>query len=177
MVFTTQKRTYYGVIIDDYTKTWGGLDYNTFLMDEIVNENLNYTDTTDADDIRFLLPFSPASSYVIDGVVEGFFAVYNAHAADTSTLNSYTVSLKKTADVPSAETTLATMSNTLSSETIAKETYGYYPIYFDVDQKTVDAEDELLLLYLSMDFTDGDLEWSHANDSANIDLEVSIPFP
>lgn len=176
MVFTTQKQTFYGIQMDDWTYTWAGLDYNNYLMSEMINENLNYTATTDNDAIRYLMPFSPASSYVIDGLVEGFFCVYNADTGTASTFNSYTISLKKTKDVPSAEETLGTMVNAVA-DTVAVSSYAYYPIYFWVDEKEIDAEDELLLLYMTMDFTNGDLEWSHANVTDPYDLTVKIPFP
>ena len=180
MVFNTQKVTLYGIQMDDYTKSWGGVNYNTFLMGSFPDliADYNSTDRTDADELRFLYMIAPDNKYVIDGVVDGAVVFYNAHAADSTTLTSYTVSLRKTGDLPSSEVTLGTMTNAVG-DTILKETYGTYPIHFNVDGDDDDkhvGEDELLLLYISIDHTGGDLEFSHANDTANKDLIINIPI-
>lgn len=174
MVFDTQKETYYGMYLTDWTYSWGGRSYNNYLMTEFVDENLRYNSTTDADDIRYLLPYAPGNVYVIDGWCEGFFTVYNADGSNSTTFDSYDVYLKKTEDAADSEETLGTMSVS-PDDTVNIESYGTYPIYFDVDEQSV-SEGELLLLHLNMSFTDGDLEWSHANDSSNVDLEIKIPI-
>jgi hypothetical protein len=180
MAFDTRKLTLYGIQMDDYTKTWGSIAYNTFLMDgypELVAD-YNVTETTDSDTLRFLYMVSPDNVYVVDGVVDGAIVLYNAHASDSTTLTSITTSLRKTDDTPSNETTLGTQTNTVS-DTILKETYVTYPFYFSVDGSNTDLhvkEDELLLLYFSLSHSGGDLEFSHANDSSNKDLIINIPI-
>jgi len=180
MAFDTRKVTLNGIQMDDYTKSWGGVNYNTFLMEnypELIAD-YNSTATTDADTIRFLYPIAPDNVYVIDGVVDGAIVLYNAHAADSTTLTSITTTLKKTADVPSSEVTLGSQANTVS-DTILKEAYATYPINFSVDGSDTAKhvkEDELLLLYLELSHSGGDLEFSHANDSTNKDLIINIPI-
>lgn len=180
MAFDTRKVTLNGIQMDDYTKSWGGINYNTFLMQsypELIAD-YNFTDTTDADEIRFLYMVAPDNVYVVDGVVDGAVTFYNAHATDSTTLTSYTVSLKKTDDVASNETTLGAMTNAVG-DTILKTAYGTYPIHFNVDGSDTDKHikaDELLLLYISIAHTGGDLEFSHANDSTNKDLIINIPI-
>jgi hypothetical protein len=144
-------------------------------MKDIVDANLDYSSTTDADTLRFIYMESPANAFVIDGIVSGFFVVYNADASNSSTLDSYTVSLRSTPDASSSETTLGSMTNSVS-KTVGTESYYYAPIYFDVDEKDI-GNDEKLLVYLSISHTSGDLEFSHANDSTSPDLQIQIPFP
>lgn len=180
MAFDTKKLTLYAIQMDDYTKSWGGVNYNTFLMGNYPElcADYNITDTTDADTLRFLYMVAPDSVYVVDGVVEGEVVFYNAHAADSTTLTSFTVSLRKTGDVPSNETTLGTVTSTVS-DTILKETYGTYPFFFSVDGSDIAKHvtaDELLLVYLEISHSGGDLEFSHANDSTNKDLIINIPI-
>lgn len=180
MAFDTRKLTLYGIQMDDYTKSWGGVNYNTFLMQsypELIAD-YNFTDTTDADELRFLYMVAPDNVYVIDGLVDGAVTFYNAHAGDSTTLTSITTTLKKTADVPESEVTLGTQTNTVS-DTILKETYATYPFFFSVDGSNTAKhvkEDELLLLYFSISHSGGDLEYSHANDSTNKDLIINIPI-
>ena len=180
MAFDTRKLTLYGIQMDDYTLSWGGVNYNTFLMDsfpELVAD-YNFTETTDADTLRFLYMVAPDNVYVIDGTVDGAIVFYNAHAADSTTLTSITTTLKKTNDVPSNETTLGSQTNTVS-DTILKETYATYPFFFDVDGSDTDKhviENEVLLLYIEISHSGGDLEFSHANDTSNKDLIINIPI-
>jgi hypothetical protein len=180
MAFDTKKLTLYAIQMDDYSKSWGGISYNTFLMDGFPElcADYNITETTDADSLRFLYLTAPDNVYVVDGVVDGAIVFYNAHAADSTTLTSITTSLRKTADVPSSETTLGSQANTVS-DTILKEAYATYPFYFTVDASDDDKhvkEGELLLLYIEISHSGGDLEFSHANDSLNKDLIINIPI-
>lgn len=166
--------------MNDYTKSWGGVNYNTFLMDAYPElcADYDYTGTTDADTLRFLYMIAPDSVYVVDGVVDGEIVFYNAHASAAATLTDFTVSLRKTEDVPSNETTLGSVTSTVS-DSIAAQTYATYPFFFSVDGSDENKHvtiNELLLLYLAINHTDGDLEFSHTNDSTSKDLIINIPI-
>ena len=180
MAFDVKKLTLNAMQMDDYTKSWGGVDYNTFLFESwpTLIADYNVTATTDADSIRYLYPIAPDTKYVIDGLVEGAIVFYNADAGTASTLTSFTVSLKKTDDVPSNETTIGTVTSTVS-DSIAAETYGTYPFYFSCDGSDTDKHvgaDELMLVYVEISHSGGDLEMSHASDSSNQDLIITIPI-
>lgn len=180
MAFDTKKLTLYGIQMNDYTKSWGGIDYNTFLMGAYPELCVDYDfdERTDIDTLRFLYMVAPDNVYVVDGVVDGAIVFYNAHAADSTTLTSITTSLRKTGDAPSSETTLGSQANTVN-DTIVKETYATYPFFFDVDGSDTTKnvkEDELLLLCVEISHSGGDLEFCHGNDTANKDLIINIPI-
>ncbi|MCK5018099.1 MAG: hypothetical protein KAS32_13665 [Candidatus Peribacteraceae bacterium] len=180
MTFDTKKLTLYPIQMDDYQKSWGGVDYKIFLMENFPEmcADYNFTDVTDADTLRMLYMSSPDNVYVVSGVVSGEIVFYNAHAGESATLTSFTVSLRKTDDVASNETTLGSKTSAVG-DSIAAETYQTYPFFFDVDASD-DAKHvkklEYMLLYLSIDHTGGNLKFSHANDSSSKDLIINIPI-
>ena len=175
-VFNTKYQTLYGMQLDDWTKSWGGVSYNTYLTEQsdYFNGNLNNTATTDADDIRFLYPKAPSNTYYLDGLLEGFFTVYNADGGSTATFTSYTAYLKYTEDASDSEVTIESFANTVS-DSIGTTSYGVYPIMMFLEHEEIPKATRLLL-HINIVHSGGDLEFSHANDDTNHDLMVRIPF-
>ena len=114
-MITRQYQTYYGIHLNHHEETWGGNTYNKILVKEYPHEDLSTTDTTDATSITFLLPQMYMYKYYLDGITEGWFTLYNQDTSNSATLDSFTVSLLKTEDVPNDETTLGSKTMSLSS--------------------------------------------------------------
>ena len=176
--------TYYGIKLEHYTYSWGGITYggpNTIhygiLVKEFPDEYLVSVPTTDANSMSFLYPRPIVPKGYIDGTAEGHFSVYNVHSSTTSTVTSYTVALKKTNDVPSNETTLGSYSATLSTASeVLPEDYLNLPFYIQLVEQELNAE-EKLILYITWHGTDEDnLCFSHENDSNIIDIKIKVPF-
>ena len=175
-MITRQYQTYYGIHLNHHEETWGGNTYNKILVKEYPHEDLSTTDTTDATSITFLLPQMYMYKYYLDGITEGWFTLYNQDTSNSATLDSFTVSLLKTEDVPNDETTLGSKTMSLSSDnTINASSYLKVPIFIFLDKQVVEAGNKLILK-LEVSTTGGDVVFSHANDSTNQDVKIKIPY-
>jgi len=175
-MITRQYQTYYGIHLDHHEEVWGGNTYNKILVKQYLNADISTTDTTDATSITFLLPQMYMYKYYLDGMTEGWFTLYNQDTSNNATLDSFTVSLLKTEDVPNAEVALGSKTMNLSSNnTISKSGYLKVPIFIYLDKQVVEAGNKLLLR-LEISTTGGDVIFYHANDSSNEDVKIKIPY-
>jgi len=171
-----QYQTYYGVHFNHHEEVWAGNTYNKLLVKEYPHQDISTTDTTDATEISFLLPQMYMYKYYLDGVTDGWFTLYNQDGSNSATLNSFTVSLIKTQDVPSAEVVLGSKTMSLTSNnTINASSYIKIPIFITLDKQVVEAGNKLILR-ITIDTTGGDVVFSHANDSTNQDVKIKIPY-
>jgi len=171
-------KTYYAIHLNHWSETWGGVTYNKLLVKDFPDSNLVSTATTKASSIDFLYPRLVENKYILDGLAEGHFTLYNDNASTVTTVTAYTVSVKKTDDVPSNETILGSYTKNISSDnSVATRSYLTLPIYMTTSNTpkiSVDANEKLIL---HIEFTGGsDLCISHANDSDNIDIEIKLPY-
>ena len=174
--YLPQYNTYYGVYLNHIDETWGGLTYNKILVTEFPNEYLSTTSYELGQTARLLYLTLWKNKYYIDGIVEGHVSLYNESSTGSATLTSFTVSLRKTDDVPSNETVLGSYTKTISSDNIInKEDYLTLPVYMNVDKQLID-EGEKLLIYLEHNASAASVGWAHANDSTTIDMQIKIPF-
>jgi hypothetical protein len=91
---------YYGVKLQHYTYSWGGITYgginnNGILVKDFPNEYLISVVTTNVLTMKFLYPRPITPKAYIDGTAEGHFSIYNKHSTTTSNVTSYIVYLKK----------------------------------------------------------------------------------
>ena len=175
-MITRQYQTYYGIHLDHHEEIWAGNNYNKILVKEYLNADVSTSDSTDATSITFLLPQMYMYKYYLDGVTRGWFTIYNQSTTDDATLDSYTVTLLKTEDVPNAEVTLGSKTMSLSSNnSIPTTSFLKIPVFITLDKQVVEAGNKLLLK-LEISTTGGDVVFYHANDSSNEDVKIKIPY-
>jgi len=168
-------KTYYGIHLNHYSTTWAGNTYNKILVTEFPDSNLVSTDTTNASSADFLYPRLISNKAYIDGVAEGHITLFN-NGSSSTTVTSFTVSLKKTDDVPSNETVLGSYTASISSDnSVAASGYLTLPFFMPIDKQTLD-ENEKMILHVEYVSGSSDMCIAHANDSSNIDIRIKIPF-
>ena len=178
--------TYYGVHLNHYSYTWGGTTYHKLLTKEYPSEELQSTASTQTDTATFLYPRLVGNPTYIDGVAEGHITLFNSSSGASATLDDYTVTLKKTDDVPNNETTLGTYAYTPSGDNIiwkngevsddgTKSDTLVLPVYIPISKKKVDV-DEKLLLTISYNSTNGTVWIGHYNGTSPDDIKISIPY-
>lgn len=178
MSVTRMYTTYYGVDLNHYSDTWGGVTYNKILVKEYPNEFLStVSNTLDDDSITFMYPTLYKNKYYLDGVAEGHLSIYNQHSTTTYQVTDFTVNIKKTDDVPNNETTIGTYTKTLSANNdVPPEDYLTLPIYINIEKQIVNPS-ERILLNLEITHNGGnDVGFSHWNDSSIPDLKIKIPY-
>lgn len=164
--------------LDHYNHSWGGVNYTTFLLTEFPDSNLVSTVTTKTTTMDFIYPRKIGQND-IDGVAEGHFTLYNSESSGTA-ITAYTITLYKTADIPTSMTALGSYTNTLSSDNfITAYNYLTLPIYMDIthDPDNPSLEnDEKLVLRISYTSMGSNVCICHANDSTSVDIKIKIPF-
>lgn len=168
---------YYGIQLDHYSYTWGGNTYNKLLTQDYPSEDLISTTSTQDTTANFLYPKLVGNPAYIDGIAEGHITVSNTHAADAMTISSYTVTLKKTDNVPSNETTLGAWANDISAgdNIVSAASYLTLPVYIDITKKKIDI-DEKLIFCIEVTATGGTLNIEHYNGSDPDDIKIKIPY-
>jgi len=175
--------TYYGIKLAHYTYSWGGKTYggsniDGLLVKDFPSEYLVSVPTTPENEMQFLYPRPITPKAFIDGTAEGHFSIYNNSTATAYSVTSYSVSIKKTNDVPSNEEVLGSYYGLISTDnSVPTEDWLTLPFFIQLSEKELNA-DEKIILYLtfSSDDTIGDLCFGHDNDSSIIDVMVKIPF-
>jgi len=173
------EQTYYAVHINHITESWGGVNYNKILVKDYMNADLVSTVSTAATTASFLYPELIKNSYYLDGRASGHFTLHNAHASETSTVSAYTVSLLKTADVPSATVTLGSFSNTITADnTIVAHDFLVLPIAMDIshDDAEIGAGEKLILKIEITATSGGTLEICHSNFSDDESIKITLPI-
>ena len=173
MGITRQYQTYYGYYLNHWQETWG-TNYNTLLDKNYPDPDASAKDTSDASNpITFLYPLLVKNQYYIDGRAEGVFTLWNRGAGGT-TITEFTITLLKI-DIAGTPTDLKSEQVTLSSNNvIASKGYLSFQFYLNVVKQKVKANEKLAL---KISITGGDdLCWSHANDSAEKDVWIKIPY-
>jgi len=172
-----QYRVYYAIHLNHYSYPWGGTTYNKLLVTEYPNYDLSSVTFTQASTAKFLYPRLVGNPTYVDGVAEGHFFLWNSHAADTTTINSYTVTLIKTPNVSDNETTLGIDAETLTANnTIVAKGTLCLPIYMNIDHIKLSKNDKIIL---QIDYTDdgaGTVNIIHDNDSTLEDIKIKIPY-
>jgi len=168
-------KTYYAIHLNHYSTAWAGNTYNKILVTEFPDENLVSTVTTNATSADFLYPRLITNKTYLDGVAEGHITLYN-NGSTTTTVTNFTVSLKKTDDVPNNETVLGSYTKSISADNnIASSNYLTLPFYMPIDKQTLN-ENEKLIFHIEYTTDSSDLCISHANDSSNIDIKIKVPY-
>ena len=182
MPIEAQYVTYYGIHLYHYSYPWGGNTYNKLLVTEFPNENLENKSVTSSNDVTFIYPRLVGNPVHVDGVAEGHITLYN-NTADVGgggsnvTINSYTVSLKKTADVPGAEEILGSYTHSLvTSNSLGGYQYLTLPVYIVIEKKKLEANEKILLNITFNSDGGGVPNISHALDPDNIDIQIKIPY-
>ena len=181
MPLVRQFQTYYVINLNHYAMPWGGSTYSKIMTKDFPSEYLvadDYTlDGTKA--AAFLHPVSVLNAYYIDGLAEGHFSIYNESTVTAFAVTAYVATLKKTPDVPGAASTLGAYSGSISSDNdVLTEDYFTLPILINVDHELVEAAERLILelSYTCATDTFNATGIAHANDSANIDGQIKVPF-
>ena len=176
MAVTRQYQTYYAISLTHHSETWGGVTYNKILVKEFPDSYLKSIDTTNAASANFLYPMLYKNRYYLEGQAEGHITLYNSHVSNTATVTAYTVSLKKTKDVPSSEDTIGTYTKSISTDnSVATTSYLTLPVYMNISKSLVDAS-EKLILHIEYTSTGGTMNVAHANDSTDIDIKIKLPY-
>lgn len=168
-------KEYYGIHLNHYSTVWGGNTYNKIMVTDYPDANLVSTVTTMSGSARFLYPRVITNKCYVDGVAEGHITLYNT-GSTTTTCTYYSVSLIKTDDVPSNETTLGFYSATISSDNSMTTSSRYLtlPFFMSINKQVLN-ENEKILVYIT--HTSGaSVCISHANDSSNVDIRIKVPF-
>ena len=177
MSVTRQYKVYYGIFLNHWSDTWGGITYNEILVKEYPNEYLSAVSNSMVSDITFMYPSLYKNRYYLDGTLEGHLSIYNDSSTVTYTVTGYSVELRKTDDVPSNETVVGSYTGSLSANnTVVPEDYLTLPIYMNISKQLVEPNERLLL---HMTFTGSDythLGFSHWNDSSIPDLKIKVPY-
>ena len=168
-------KTYYGIHLNHYSTSWGGNTYHKILVTEFPDSNLVSTDTTNTSSADFLYPRLITNKAYLDGVAEGHITIYN-NGSSATTVTNFTVSLKKTDDVPSNETVLGSYTANISSDnSIPSSGYLTLPFFMPIDKQTLD-ENEKLIFHVEYTSNSNDLCIAHANDSNNVDIKIKVPY-
>ena len=176
-----QMQTYYAIHLEHFSLDWSGDIYDTLLVKDFPSEYLSGDYSQDVRELAFIYPSMYSAKYYLDGIAEGYFSVFNSSTGtdDTGTVSSYTVTLESTPDAVGEETTIFTITRTVSTaNSVASSSYLSLPIYAPIDAKLVNA-DEKLILTLSFTGTQpssGYLGIACANDATNIDNLIKIPY-
>ena len=179
-MYAAQYQTYYAVHLNHHTESWGAASWNKILVTSVVDENLvqtGSTSITSSTTVSFLYPPLIQSKYYLDGVAEGHFTLYKK-GTGTGWINQYSVTLLKL-DEAGNYTTLASISETTGSITIATLNYLTLPIYMNISQAVVN-EREKLVLRIGVTCSNGTpsigMQVSHELYSDAKDIEISLPF-
>jgi len=177
MGLTKLYQTYYAVELDHVGESWGGNTYTKLLVTEYPDDAIESTASTQSADVTFLYPTIVANVYYLDGIAEGYITLQNCHASNTATVTSYTVTLKKTEDVPSAETTLGSYTQSISTDNTIAAVTGELrlPVYMNISHQKV-TENEKLLLNITYVSTGGTVYVKHELDSSDPDIKIKVPY-
>jgi len=168
---------YYGINLNHYQYTWGGISYNNFLLTEYPDSNLVSTVTTNITTLDFIYPRLITNKTYLDGTAEGHFTLYNNDPSSATAISSYTVTLLKTTDVPSSIETIGSYTNDISSTSniIASKGYLTLPIYIVISKKPLN-ENEKIILRIAYTSSNTNICICHANDNSDVDIKIKIPF-
>lgn len=179
MGVTRQYQEYYMIYLDHWQEDWAGSSYNSLLVKNFPSQYVESTATLSSSytDMTYIYPSMYANKYYLDGIAEGHFSLFNISTSNTADLDSYTVTLKKSPDVPNSEETLGTVTKTLTSEnTVGTEKFITPPFYMNIDKQLVEANEKLLF---KIEFTasgSGSLCIACANDSSDPDTKLRLPY-
>ena len=169
-----QYQTFYGIDLDHYEEVWAGTTYTKILVKDYPDSDLKSTVSTKTDSASFIYPMVYENVYYLDGIATGHITLYNDTGSAT-TVTDYTVTLKKTDDVPSNETVLGSYSHTLSTgSSITAADWLTLPIKINLNKQVIEANEKLILT-ISYTCTDN-IAISHENDSTLEDIKIKIPF-
>jgi len=184
MANVRQYQTYFGVHLVHWEQEWGNIAYNKMLTKSlpVADDFIETEDYTAEHNASFLYPLKYLNAYYLDGLLEGWFSIYNSNALTTYDIESYTVKLQKSNNIQAVPTDLVSYTNTLSTvSTVPTESYLTMPIYVDINHQLIE-ENEKLILYVEITATtDTDtpknLSVAHANTTTGgVDLQIKIPY-
>jgi hypothetical protein len=177
-----QYQTYYGIHLVHYEHDWGAVSYNKILSKSLPvgDDFLITTDYTVGHTASFIYPLKYLNAYYLDGLLEGWFSIYNSTSTVSLDVDSYTIKLQKSDNVPNNITDLATYTYTLTgNKTVNKEDYITLPIYMEIDHKLIEENEKLILrieITASGDTTPY-LAIAHANTTTGgTDMQIKIPY-
>ena len=179
-------KTYYGIHLNHYSYTWGGVTYNKLLTQDYPSDELISTASTQSTTTDFLYPRLVGNPTYIDGVAEGHITLFNSNSSTSVTLDNFTVTLYKTDDIPNNESTVGTYSLVPSGDNIiwktgevsddgTKSDTLVLPVYMPISKKKVDV-DEKLYLTISYSSTGGTVWIGHYNGTDPDDIKIKIPY-
>lgn len=173
MPMSRQYQVYYAVHLYHWDETWGGNTYNKQLTKDWYDDEVATSDYTQSSSTDFLLPDLHLNKYYIDGPMTGHFGLYNQSAA-TCTITQFSISLKKTDDVPSNETTLGSVTKTITTNnTIEPSADIFFPIHINIDKQVVN-ESEKLILHIEYSCVT-EISIRHVNGDP-ADVKIKVPY-
>ena len=176
-MITRQYQTYYGIHHYHHTESWAGTTYNKILVKEYPDSDISTSSYTINKDVSFLYPTLYKNRYYLDGTAEGHIKIYNTHSTTTYNVTSYTVTLKKTPNIPGDETTLGSQTETItSSNNVPPEDYIVLPIVMNINKQRVDENEKILLNIVFTGNDSSDLAVEHFNDSTIESIKIKLPY-
>lgn len=172
-----QYETYYGVHLKHVSESWGGDSYNKLLTKEYYNSDVSSSVSTQSTEAKFLYPRLVGNPCMVDGVADGYITLGNTNATG-AVIDSYTVTLLKTDNVPNNETTLGSYAYTTGSsgtEKILQNQTKKFPFFISISKKVI-TYNERIILKIEYTSTDGTVYILHDNDSTYEDVKIRIPY-
>lgn len=160
------------------------------LTTDYPSEELKSEASTNSTNADFIYPRLVGNPTYIDGIAEGHFTLFNSDSGASVTVTDFTVTLKKTDNVPDNATTLGTYSNTISTENVITKTGDIWaevdggndeedtlvlPFYINIAKQKIDV-DEKILLSIEVSATGGTMWIGHYNGSDPDDVKLRLPY-
>ena len=176
-----QYQTYHAISLEHWSIVWSGDTYSKLLVKDYPSEYLVSDDYVTDNPASFIYPSSYASKYYLDGIAEGHISIFNTSTTndDAGTVTQYSVKLESLDNNGSEPTTIFDITRSVSSEgSVPSSDYLSLPIYATIDKKLVEADQKLRLTisFAGADPSSGNLYIACANDSANVDVEIRVPY-
>jgi len=173
--------TYYGIHVDDMSKTFGSFsEHHKLLVKEYLSEGCICTETSSASNTNeFLYPHHIKRKYFIEGVIKGHITV--AASTATSTCTSFRVSVCKVNEETKDKTELFSTGWTSINATLNfNSTYSIgdervIPFEIDAWKKATLGEFDRIYVKIEVNGSDTLSLW-HSNDASWEDIKISIPF-
>lgn len=176
-------RTFYGVKPSDVSFTWGGTTYNTFLVDNYMDDEIqsepsskiySYVSLTGC---TFLYPHRIQRNYFIEGVMSGHIHVFNDGTANLGEkdVTQYDIELVKI-DEGGTYTSLSSFTQVMTSgeRGVATQDYKCFPYFLDITDRKEIGQNERIAIVCKVACASAALYLYHDNDRSNEDFKISL---
>lgn len=175
MPITAQYQTYYGIHLNHWTETWGGVNYKKLLVKDTPDIECVSTVTSPciSSTVSFIMPELVIGKYYIDGIASGHFHLYNmgtsAHTVSSVSVTLCLVnSIGSIRDIGMYETTLS--YSIVSLDIIA------IPFYINIAKAEV-LENEKIVLFIQCDVSSSNILYYHDIEPSDGSMDVLIKIP